>query len=556
MARKGINRAAERAALEEYFYMKRWLEETTRWFIAVGLRRRVSLSDARARFESEAARIWARVGVRDWPGHVQDIMAGILARSAVRAPSLGAAHRAGVRQETRDPVMDTADGTRVNSLGGADAVDRAWAERTYADYLSFRREEDEFWVFSVKPQDDMEVDASKDVRVRKSDGRVQLKAFTRAMSNGKKDVTDWTRSSLADEWRCHLEFVKTSDNDKRGTWSDRAPLPELISGRQARAHRVRGYGARGALESMAETLARFIADPSVHPDSKAGLQEQLNDVLLQMEGMPAEEEELFFPEHADEVVERLTREGDCGFFFSPIAKMTRTARGGQRAKAGGCSRSGGRCSALTKHGVRCSKVTQGRRNKCSVHSNKGQRVTRRVRGHRMRAGDKYEWMTLEEQDEWEKKIDELLERGGAEDFLWLESQPRTRDTPAELERRIVARENAERIMFPAPFSPYLPVNPYKKPAPAQGREQFQSVGFVEDLERQRAEAQRSRALAKERAEKRERMLAEDAAAWAQIQASRGAPGPSRALAPAPGPAPARRVEPPSKGFFGRLFGRK
>eukprot|EP00899_Mesostigma_viride_P005914 jgi/Mesvir1/15323/Mv06529-RA.1 len=52
----------------------------------------------------------------------------------------------------------------------------------------------------------------------------------------------------------------------------------------------------------------FIADPSVHPDSKAGLQEQLNDVLLQMEGMPAEEEELFFPEHADEVVERLTRE--------------------------------------------------------------------------------------------------------------------------------------------------------------------------------------------------------------------------------------------------------
>eukprot|EP00899_Mesostigma_viride_P016041 jgi/Mesvir1/24438/Mv20002-RA.1 len=48
MARKGINRAAERAALEEYFYMKRWLEETTRWFIAVGLRRRVSLSDARA----------------------------------------------------------------------------------------------------------------------------------------------------------------------------------------------------------------------------------------------------------------------------------------------------------------------------------------------------------------------------------------------------------------------------------------------------------------------------------------------------------------------------
>eukprot|EP00899_Mesostigma_viride_P003643 jgi/Mesvir1/1327/Mv16874-RA.1 len=84
----------------------------------------------------------------------------------------------------------------------------------------------------------------------------------------------------------------------------------LHSGRQARAHRVRGYGARGALESMAETLARFIADPSVHPDSKAGLQEQLNDVLLQMEGMPAEEEELFFPEHADEVVERLTREGE------------------------------------------------------------------------------------------------------------------------------------------------------------------------------------------------------------------------------------------------------
>eukprot|EP00899_Mesostigma_viride_P029675 jgi/Mesvir1/9893/Mv18608-RA.1 len=81
--------------------------------------------------------------------------------------------------------MDTADGTRGNSLGGADAVDRAWAERTYADYLSFRREEDEFWVFSVKPRDDMEVDASKDVRVRKSDGRVQLKEFCTAASNGK-----------------------------------------------------------------------------------------------------------------------------------------------------------------------------------------------------------------------------------------------------------------------------------------------------------------------------------------------------------------------------------
>eukprot|EP00899_Mesostigma_viride_P028718 jgi/Mesvir1/9030/Mv21313-RA.1 len=137
-----------------------------------------------------------------------------------------------------------------------------------------------------------------------------------------------TATAVRDKWRSREEAIAKANeklnkpkndawdeykrrlNIRQNIYSNLPKNPGLQAeyNLAARAHRVRGYGARGALESMAETLARFIADPSVHPDSKAGLQEQLNDVLLQMEGMPAEEEELFFPEHADEVVERLTRE--------------------------------------------------------------------------------------------------------------------------------------------------------------------------------------------------------------------------------------------------------
>eukprot|EP00899_Mesostigma_viride_P003115 jgi/Mesvir1/12804/Mv22854-RA.1 len=114
--------------------------------------------------------------------------------------------------------MDTADGTRGNSLGGADAVDRAWAERTYADYLSFKREEPKFWVFAMRPWDDTDVDQLRDIRVRKSDGRVNFNDFCTAASRGKRPIKGWTRWFLTDKWRLCVEVVTTSENDNRGTW--------------------------------------------------------------------------------------------------------------------------------------------------------------------------------------------------------------------------------------------------------------------------------------------------------------------------------------------------
>eukprot|EP00899_Mesostigma_viride_P009583 jgi/Mesvir1/18626/Mv17135-RA.1 len=114
--------------------------------------------------------------------------------------------------------MDNVDATEPILAGVLDAMDRAGAERTYADYLAFKREEPEYWVFTVKPREGLDVDESKEVRVRKRDGRVHLQSFVFAASNRKKRAESWTRLfKETDERLSYIDTVTTLANNGRGS---------------------------------------------------------------------------------------------------------------------------------------------------------------------------------------------------------------------------------------------------------------------------------------------------------------------------------------------------
>eukprot|EP00899_Mesostigma_viride_P026755 jgi/Mesvir1/7264/Mv19080-RA.1 len=237
-----------------------------------------------------------------------------------------------------------------------------------------------------------------------------------------------------------------------------------------------------------------------------------------------------------------------------------------------------RCSALTKRGVRCSNATKGRVRRCKVHSsNKSRRVP--PMPHRMRADDVADADSLDEfMDEINAQVvmptdlDEVLvpesdasdviwyeyaklgDRPSLEDLEWFRSQPFTQNTFAELKRRIVARESAQKSAAPPPPAPkverktlpnieqYVTVQlPWGAPPPVDRQpERERSMMIMQDM---------MRALPDPPPYIDNRAREEDAAAWAQIEAARNAP---RAL---PRTQARGRGKASGTGFFGRMFGR-